>query len=126
MRHGWKVEGIPTHCACGETNSVDHSLICKVGGYTSMRHNSVRDSVTQLMRVVCGDVHTEPTLLPINENEFERKVNTSDNARLDISVRTLWNSCEKSFFVIRIRDRPIFWFYRYIGIGQNRRFYRPQ
>ena len=44
MRYGWKVKGIPTHCACGETNSVDHSLICKLGGYTSMRHNSVRDS----------------------------------------------------------------------------------
>jgi len=42
MRYGWKMKGIPTHCACGETNSVDHSLICKVGGYTSMRHNSVR------------------------------------------------------------------------------------
>jgi len=43
MRHGWKVKGIPTHCACEETNSVDHSLICKLGGYTSMRHNSLRD-----------------------------------------------------------------------------------
>ena len=42
MRYGWKVKGIPTHCACGKTNSVDHSLICKLGGYTSMRHNSVR------------------------------------------------------------------------------------
>jgi len=30
MRYGWKVKGIPTHCACGETNSVDHSLICKL------------------------------------------------------------------------------------------------
>jgi len=44
MRYGWKVKGIPTHCACGETNSVDHSFICKLGGYTSMRHNSVTDS----------------------------------------------------------------------------------
>jgi len=44
IRYGWKVKGIPTHCACGETNSVDHSLTCKLGGYTSMRYNSVRDS----------------------------------------------------------------------------------
>jgi len=28
----------------------------------------------------------------------ERKVNTADNARLDISARGLWNSCEKTFF----------------------------
>jgi len=38
MRYGWKVKYIPTHCACGETNSVDHSLICKRGGYTLIRH----------------------------------------------------------------------------------------
>jgi len=64
MRYGWKVKGIPTLCACGETNSVDHSLICKLGGYISMRHNSVRDSEAQIMREVCRDVQIEPTLLP--------------------------------------------------------------
>ena len=36
------------------------------------------------------------------KNEFERKVNASDNARLDISERGLWNRCEKTFFDIRI------------------------
>jgi len=102
MRYGWKMKGIPTHCACGETNSVDHSLICKLGGYTSMRHNSVRDSEARTTREVCRDVQTEPMLLPINENDYERKVNTADNARLDISARGLWNSCEKSFFDITI------------------------
>jgi len=102
MRCGWKVKGILTHCACRETNSVDHSLICKLGGYTSMRHNSVRDSEEQIMREVCRDIQTGPTLLPINENNYERTVNTADNARLDISARGLWNSCEKTFFDIRI------------------------
>jgi len=104
MRYGWKVKGTPTHCACGETNPMDHSLICKLGGYISMRHNSLRDSQTQIkiMREVCRDVQTEPTLLSINENDYQRKVNTADNARLDISARGLWNSCEKTFFDIRI------------------------
>jgi len=104
MRYGWKVKGIPTHCACGETNSVDQNLICKLGGYALMRHNSVRDSQAQIkiMGEVCRDVQTEPTPLPIDENDCERKVNTADNARLDISVRGLWNSCEKTFFDIRI------------------------
>ena len=69
-----------------------------------MRHNSLRDSQTQIkiMREVCRDVQTEPTLLSINENDYQRKVNTADNARLDISARGLWNSCEKTFFDIRI------------------------
>jgi len=67
-----------------------------------MRHNSVRDSEAQKMREVCRDVETEPTLLPINENDYQRKVNNVDNARLDISARGLWNNCEKTFFDIRI------------------------
>ena len=69
-----------------------------------MRHNSVRDSEAQIMRKVCRDVQTEPTLLPISENDYQKKVNThtADNARLDISARGLWNSCEKTFFDIRI------------------------
>jgi len=54
------------------------------------------------MREVYRDVQTEPTLLPINENDFERKVNSADNAMLDMFVRGLWNSCEKTFFDKRI------------------------
>ena len=56
------------------------------------------------MREVCRDVQTEPTLLPINENDYERRVNTADNARLDISLKGLWNSCEKTFFGIKITN----------------------
>jgi len=63
-----------------------------------MRRNSVRDSEALIMREGCRDVETEPTHLPINENDYERKVNTADNARLEISARGLWNSCEKTFF----------------------------
>ena len=39
-----------------ERNSVDHSLICKLGGYTSMRHNSGRNSEAQIMGKACRDV----------------------------------------------------------------------
>jgi len=94
-------KSIPTHSACGETNSVDHSLICKPSSYTSMRHNSVRDSGAQIMRKVCRDVQTEPTLFPINKNNFEIKVDFANNARLDISVRGL-EHYEKTFFNMRI------------------------
>ena len=78
-----------------QTNSVHHKLICKLGGYTSMRHNSVRYYHAQIMREVCRDIQTKPTLLPINKNDFERKVKSADKARLDISVKGLWKSCEK-------------------------------
>jgi len=98
IRYGWKIDGTPTqHRVCEETNSVDHSLICKLVWI----YNSARDAEAH-MREICKDVKIEPTLLPITENNFERKVNTADNARLDISVRGFWNSCEKTFCDIRI------------------------
>jgi len=37
MRYGWKVKGIPTHCACWETNSVDHSLITYVNWVATLQ-----------------------------------------------------------------------------------------
>jgi len=61
----------------------------------------VRDSEAQTMREVYRDVQTAPTLLPINEYDYEREVNTANNTRLDISARGLWNSCEKTFFDIK-------------------------
>jgi len=64
--------------------------------------NSVKDSEAQIMSDVCRDGQTEPTLLPVSGNDFERKVYTAGNARLDISARGLWNSCEKTFFDMRI------------------------
>ena len=60
------------------------------------------ETEAEIMREVCRDVQTEPTLLPINENDYQKKVNTADNARLDNSVRGMWNSCEKTFSDIRI------------------------
>jgi len=62
----------------------------------------VRDSKAQIMRKVCRDFQTEPTLIPINKNDYQRKFNTGDNARLVISARGLCNSCEKIFFDARI------------------------
>jgi len=71
MRYGCKIfDKGHTHSLClyGETDSVDHSLICKLGGYISMRHNSnlVGGSEAQITMEICRDVQTEPMLLLIN------------------------------------------------------------
>jgi len=103
MLSAWDIDGrwkvYPRTVVVERRNSVDHSLIFKVGGYTSMRHNSVTDS---------WDTDNERSVEMFRLNphfcqsmkDLERKVNTTDNARLDISGRGLWNSCEKTFFDI--------------------------
>ena len=39
LRYGWNISDMPKFCGCGQANSLDHVLICKKGGYVSMRHN---------------------------------------------------------------------------------------
>ena len=66
LRYGWDIPTMPHFCRCGQRNSIDHTLICKKGGYVSMRHNNLRDLNAELQREVCRDVVVEPPLLPIN------------------------------------------------------------
>ena len=33
LRYGWQIPNIPAFCVCGKKNSVDHTLVCKNGGY---------------------------------------------------------------------------------------------
>ena len=102
LRYGHPISGIAKVCACGTENSVNHSLICKKGGFVSMRHNSLRDTIASALTSVCKDVKTEPKLIPLTEEQLQRSANTADDARLDISARNFWFPMGRSFFDIRV------------------------
>ena len=102
LRYNFKVPGMSPHCPCGAKNSLDHALVCRLGGYTIMRHNEVRDVEADLLREVCRDVQTEPALIPLSGQLFGRSTNHQDMARLDVSARGLWGPMEKAFFDVRI------------------------
>ncbi len=68
-----------------------------------MRHNALRDSIANMMREGgCRDVKTEPTLLPVNPNDFSHRSNIADGARLDISARGIQSTFECSYFDVRV------------------------
>ena len=100
LRYGWRIPETPAHCGCGQRNSFDHILICKKGGYVSMRHNAIRDVEAKLLREVCSDVKVEPLLIPTDEEETAG--NTALRARLDVSARGLWSRYERTFFDVRV------------------------
>ena len=100
LRYGWRIPNTPSYCNCGEKNSVDHVLNCKLGGYVSLRHNAIRDLEAELLKDICKDVKVEPELLPIG-NEMIGGT-TADKSRLDISAVGVWSSLERSFFDVRI------------------------
>ena len=67
-----------------------------------MRHNALRDTIANMMREVCTDVTTEPALLPVEPNNFNKRTNTSDMARLDISARGVNSKFERTFYDVRV------------------------
>ena len=86
-------------CACGHQFSCDHAMICKKGGFVSLRHNELRDIISEMLSEVCKDVKREPELQPLTGEKLRYKTaNTDQRARLDLSARDFWNRGEKAFF----------------------------
>ena len=49
LRYKKPIANLPTTCVCGSHFS-EHSQICKVGGFITMRHNEIRDLFGNLTR----------------------------------------------------------------------------
>ena len=56
---------ISQQCVCGDNFDTDHAMICKKGGFITMRHNELRDLEAELLNSVCKDVQIEPVLQDI-------------------------------------------------------------
>jgi len=107
LRYNLNLKDCPKTCTCGQKYSANHALICKLGGYVSLRHNSLRDTFADLMRTVkCKDVQTEPVLLPVDGLELPKGTVLGDQARLDISARSIWNASERAYFDVRVFHAP--------------------
>ena len=104
LRYDFRIKNVAAVCACGEQNSVDHALTCKLGGYVSLRHNSLRDTTAELLRShgICKDVETEPSLLPVSGQHLSTGSVLGDDARLDVSARNLWTPLARAFLDIRV------------------------
>jgi hypothetical protein len=103
LRYGWRITNIPNHCACGEKNKIDHTLIRRTGGHVIFRHNRIRDLNAKFLRQVCHNVVPEPELIPVECDSFlTTQGNRADKAHLDISANGLWGPFQKTMFDLRI------------------------
>ena len=104
LRYGWLPSNTPINCPCGTHFSVEHALSCPKGGFPSIRHNEVRDTVADWMSEVCSDVCTEPTLQPITgETLTGTSAISGDGARLDVAANGFWGGrFERAYFDVRI------------------------
>ena len=105
IRYGLPISRLPEYCVCGTNFSVDHSMVCKKGGFISQRHNELRDMTHELLSEVCSNVEKEPLLQPLSGEVFKYSTtNTRDNARLDLSAEGFWTRGERAFFDVRVFD----------------------
>ncbi len=66
LRYGWDPSSTPCTCNCGTSFSVDHAMICHMGGFPTIRHNEIRDITASLLTEACHNVATEPPLQPLD------------------------------------------------------------
>lgn len=105
LRYGWPLDDLPDMCSCGAAFDATHAMVCKKGGFVCMRHDEVRDLTAQMLKEVCRDVTTEPSLLPLEGEQLTlQTANTSRDARVDVSARGFWTRGQRAFFDIRIFD----------------------
>ena len=103
LRYGWDPPALPSTCVCGSPFTINHALNCNCGGFPSLRHNEIRDITASLMREVCPQVCTEPTLQPLSGEILEpRSANTEDNARSDVRAEGFWSRSQHAYFDIKV------------------------
>ena len=103
LRYRKHVPGLPRECACGKAYSLDHSQICKKGGFIHMRHDGPKNLWTKWCSNVFRDVESEPPLEPLSGEVFEHKsAKTDADARSDTRVRGFWKRCRNAFFEFRV------------------------
>ena len=104
LRYGWLPSGLPAKCVCGHGFTVDHAMNCSSGGFSTLRHNELRDFTAAVLSEVCHDVAVEPVLQPLSRESLRfAMANVEDEARLDVSVSGFWGgNHQKTFFDVRV------------------------
>ena len=104
LRYGWTPPRLPSHCACGKPFDCSHAMSCPTGGLPTIRHNELRDLCAQMLTEVSHNVATEPTLEPLQGEQFRSSsTTTNEGARLDIAASGFWGGrFERTFFDVQV------------------------
>ena len=91
LQYGWTPDKLSSKCSCGVSFSDEHALSCTKGGFPLIRHNEIRDMIATLPTEVCNDVHIEPELQPVTDEELTGSTaNSQAGAHLDIAANGIW------------------------------------
>ena len=92
----------PQKCRFGQAFEINLVLTCHQGGFHTIRHNELGDTLSALLSEVCQEVSTEPSLQPLTGEWLPRSANKEPNARLDLRARRFWDGMQDAFFDVRV------------------------
>ena len=103
LRYHRRVQGLQRDCVCGQPYSLDHSQICKRGGFIHMRHDQPKEAFALEASKFFRDVQVEPPLEAVSGEVMRHKsAIVSDDARSDLRVRGFWSNMRNAFFEFRV------------------------
>ena len=102
LRYGWQLRFAPQTCRCGANYEINHVMTCRQGGFHTIRHNDLRDVISDLLREVNQEVVTEPRLQQLSGERLPSAANKDNEARLDIRARGFWDGTQDAFFDVRV------------------------
>jgi hypothetical protein len=103
LRYRLRIPNLPRECVCGKDYTLDHSQMCKTGGFIHMRHDEPKSIFAALCSQVHNDVEVEPKLIPLSGEQLRMKsANKEDDARSDVSVRDFYRRQQSAFFEFRV------------------------
>jgi hypothetical protein len=103
LRYNTPVKNLPEKCVCGSNYSLDHSQICKRGGFIHIRHDQPKEAFAAEASKILRDVQCEPPLEALSGEVMGHKsAIISDDARSDVRVRGFWSNMRNAFFEFRV------------------------
>ncbi len=70
IRYGYQLKRMPVKYECCTTFDLQHALSCKKGGFVLLRNNELRNVIALMLKTVCKDVTTEPSLQPLKGEDL--------------------------------------------------------
>ena len=89
-------------CACVDVFDVDHTIVCRCGGFIIQRHNELHDLEAGMLKMACNYIQIERVLQEINREVLTPSMNRAADAQLNIHAHGLWECQGSSFFDVRL------------------------
>ena len=102
LRYCWSIPDKPAVCVSRDNFDTDHAMICKKGGFITMRPNELRSLEAELLNTICKDVQIQPVLQDITGEILLPGAHKLADARLDTHARGLLETCSSAFFDARV------------------------